>query len=227
MSLLLLALAPSAAIIQYVYHKDKHEKEPRKMLLLAFLLGIVSVIPAIIGSEFGSRFFEVSPNPIMTFAYAFGVVALSEELAKFFFLRFVMYKKKDFNEPYDGIIYSVMVSMGFATFENIMYVYQSGVGTGILRMFTAVPAHAVFGIAMGYFVGLAKFSEHNSNWLALRGLIIAVMLHGAYDFFLFQNNIPALAFLSFLGLVMGVRWSRSAIKLHQARSPFKQNNDIA
>lgn len=226
MYLLLLAIAPAVAIIQYIYHKDKHEKEPRRMLFFAFCLGVVSIVPAIIGSTIGSQYFSISTDPLMTAAYAFGVVAFSEELAKFLFLRFVMYKKKDFNEPYDGIIYSVMVGMGFATFENIMYVFQYGAGTGFLRMFTEVPAHAVFGIAMGYYIGLDKFAKDAKHWLALRGLIVAIMLHGAYDFFLFQKNIPGLAFLSFLGLWMGVKWSISAIKLHQAKSPFINNQDL-
>lgn len=225
MFLLLLAIAPAVAIMQYVYHKDKHEKEPTKMLIYAFCLGVFSIFPAIAGSIFGGTYFNISENPFITAVYAFGVVALSEELAKFLFLRFVMYHKPDFNEPYDGIIYSVMVGMGFATFENIMYVFQYGAGTGILRMFTAVPAHAVFGIAMGYYVGLDKFSKDDKHWLALRGLLVAVILHGAYDFFLFQQNIQGLAFLSFLGLWMGVNWSKNAIKLHQARSPFKNNQD--
>jgi RsiW-degrading membrane proteinase PrsW (M82 family) len=75
----------------------------------------------------------------------------------------VLYNNKNFNEPFDGIVYAVIVSMGFATIENIIYVFQYGFATGILRLFTAVPAHAAFGILMGYFLGKAKFTHGKSS----------------------------------------------------------------
>ncbi len=152
-----LAIAPAAAIIWFVYTRDLYDREPAGMLAFSFLLGIVSVVPAIVGSLLGGHFFDVSENPAITAAYAFGVVALSEEAAKFLFLRYVVFRHPAFDEPYDGIVYAVMIGMGFATFENILYVADGGLETAFLRMFTAVPAHAVFGVAMGYWVGLAKF----------------------------------------------------------------------
>ena len=220
--LIALAIAPAAAIIWFVYTRDVHEKEPINMLILAFGLGILSIIPAYIGYLISGDVFSVSGNPLMTAGYAFGVVALSEEFGKFIFLRYVMFKKKAFNEPYDGIIYAVMISMGFATFENFMYVAEGGFGVGVLRMFTAVPAHAVFGVAMGYYVGLAKFEPQRRNEYLAKGLLWAVILHGAYDFFLMQTNIPALFIFSFIGLYQAIKWARKAIKQHAAISPFKE-----
>ena len=224
--LLTLVIAPVTAIIWFVYSRDKYDKEPVSLLIYAFFLGIVSVIPAIIGSVMGGEFFFVSDNPIMTGLYAFGVVALSEEFAKFFFLRYVIFKKSEFDEPYDGIIYAVMVGMGFATFENFLYVADGGLSTAILRMFTAVPAHAVFGVAMGYWVGLAKFDRKRRREYLMKGLFTAVMLHGAYDFFLMQRNVPGLFVLSFIGLLITVRWSMKAIRQHREISPFKGDDII-
>ena len=225
--LVVLALAPIAAIVWYVYAKDKHEKEPTKLLFYCIALGIVSIIPALLGSELGiSLGLDESPNMFMTFLFAFFVVALAEEGAKFLFLRFYIFPKKEFNEPYDGIIYAVMIGMGFAAFENLLYVVQGGWEIGLLRMFTAVPAHAVFGGMMGYFVGLAKMMPNRADrTLQLaKGLGIAVTLHGLYDFFLFQQNFEILGFMSFILLFASIRYTQKAIAMHQEISPFSAQN---
>ncbi len=217
-----LAIAPVVAIINYVYAKDKHEKEPRKMLMLAFSLGVLSIVPTMIGYQILSPYAEISPNFFITAIHAFVVVALSEEFGKYIFLRYVMFNKKDFNEPYDGIIYSVMIGMGFATFENLLYVADGGISVAVLRMFTAIPAHAIFGVVMGYWVGMAKFNPEKRAKHLATGLLLAVLLHGAYDFFIMQSNFPALSLITFIGLIPAIRWSRKAIKAHAEISPFKE-----
>lgn len=110
--------------------------------------------------------------------------------------------------------------MGFATVENIMYVMDSGMQTALLRMVTAVPAHATFGIVMGYYLGLKKFDTKNLNY-GLKALAYATLLHGAYDFFLFINYCPGMAIGAVLSLRYGIIFSRKAILLHQQSSPFK------
>ena len=222
--LIAIAIAPAAAIIWYVYNKDMHEKEPLNLLILAFGLGILSIIPAYIGYALGGEFFNDSSNTAKIAVYAFGVVALSEEFGKFIFLRFILFKKDAFNEPYDGIVYAVMISMGFATFENFLYVADGGISVAVLRMFTAVPAHAVFGVAMGYWVGLAKFGQSNKNEYLAKGLLWAVLFHGAYDFFLIQTFVPGLFALAFIGLYFAIKWAKKAIKQHGEISPFKEDN---
>lgn len=227
--LLLLALTPVAAIIWYVYARDKYEKEPTRLLLACFMLGVVSVIPAVLGSQLGvSVGIDESPNIFMTFLFAFLVVALSEEGSKYLFLRYYIFPKKDFNEPYDGIIYAVMISMGFAAFENVLYVLQGGWQVALLRMFTAVPAHATFGVFMGYYAGLAKMTTNpqQRQQLLLKGLLLAVALHGAYDFFLFQQNIEGLTLVSFVGLILGIRYARRTIAILQNVSPFSDPNIV-
>jgi RsiW-degrading membrane proteinase PrsW (M82 family) len=228
MVLLLLALAPAVAIIWFIYTKDTYEKEPSELLLKSFFLGILSIIPAIIGGNIGEAFgIGLSVNTFTTFIYAFVVVALSEELAKFIFLRWVMFPKKAFNEPFDGIVYAVMIGMGFAAFENVMYAMQGGVVVAVLRMFTAVPAHAAFGIIMGYYVGLAKFDylhPENRTTLLLKGLVGATLVHGAYDFFLMQEQYEGLGVMAFVTLFLAIKFGKKAIKLHQDQSPFKDIN---
>lgn len=223
MSLLLIAIAPVLAIIVYIYAQDKYEKEPRGLLILNFFLGaIVSVILVFILYAFTGRFIPLTDkfNVGQQFIQAFIVVALSEEFSKYIIVKYFAQTKKAFNEPYDGIIYAVMVSMGFACTENIMYVIDGGYQTAILRAFTAVPAHATFGILMGYFMGKAKFSK-NRFLLNMAGLFLAVLFHGAYDFFLFIHFIPGISIGAFVSLILGIVLSRKAIKRHQDKSRFK------
>ncbi|GGI57640.1 PrsW family intramembrane metalloprotease [Winogradskyella haliclonae] len=222
MHLLLLAIAPILAISTYIYFQDKHEKEPLGLLIKSFLLGaFVSVLIVLVLYLITGRFIPITDkfSVWQQFIQAFIVVALSEEFSKYVIVKYYAQPKKDFNEPYDGIMYAVMVSMGFACTENIMYVLDGGTEVAILRAFTAVPAHATFGILMGYFMGKAKFSNNRIK-LNLAGLGLATLFHGAYDFFLFINFIPGIYIGAFISLIIGLILSRKAIKRHQRDSNF-------
>lgn len=222
MNLLLLAVAPVFIVIIYIYYKDKYEKEPKRFLLSNFLLGaIVSIIVTTIIYYIIGTVTEFNRGSVFQqFIYAFFVVGLSEEFSKYIIVRYFAQPSKQFDEPFDGIIYAVMVSMGFAATENIFYVLESGYQTALLRAFTAVPAHATFGILMGYFMGKAKFSK-NKALLNLTGLLLASGFHGAYDFFLFIDFIPGIWLGAFISLIVAIILSRKAIKRHQASSNFK------
>ncbi len=218
-----MAVAPVFAILLYVYAQDKYEKEPKRLLIYSFLFGaIVSVTIVFILYFFTGRLIPLTDRLSVwqQFIQAFVVVALAEEFSKYIIVKYYAQPKKAFNEPYDGIIYAVMVSMGFACTENIMYVLESGYQTAILRAFTAVPAHATFGILMGYFMGKAKFSN-NRVLLNLAGLSLAILFHGTYDFFLFIHFIPGISIGAFISLIIGIILSKKAIKAHQNDSHFK------
>jgi RsiW-degrading membrane proteinase PrsW (M82 family) len=126
------------------------------------------------------------------FGNAFFKVALVEEFSKFIFIRFILYNNKNFNEPFDGIVYACMVGMGFATLENIIYVFQYGAPTGFIRIFTAVPAHATFAVLMGYFLGKAKFTHRKELYYSFLALLIPTAFHGAYDYFWFIAYVPGI-----------------------------------
>jgi protease PrsW len=219
--LLALALAPGVAIMLYIYLKDKHEREPVGLLVISFLYGCASTIVTLTISwplDFLLAFQD--DHVVDQFANAFFKVAFVEELSKFIFIRFILYRNKNFNEPFDGIVYAVMVGMGFATLENILYVFQSGIATGIVRMFTAVPAHGTFAVLMGYYLGKAKFT-HQKEWLyAVIALLVATAFHGAYDYFLFIAFIPGIWLGALVSLIVALILSRRAIHLHQQSSPF-------
>ena len=226
MVLLALALAPALAIMVYIYIKDKYEREPVKLLLKNFGLGATAsiVITLIIGLILKLIFPTADPLSVpQQFFKAFVVVALVEEFSKYIIVRYYAQRNKEFDEPFDGIVYAVMVSMGFAALENVLYVFQFGMANGIVRAFTAVPAHATFGILMGYFMGKAKFAATKKEKIKLNltGLFAATIFHGAYDFFLFINFIPLISIGAFVSLVIGIVFSNKAIKKHQASSKFK------
>src|SRR5258707_262324 len=120
-----------------------------------------------------------------------------------------------------GIVYAVSVSLGFAGLENILYVMNSenGVATGIMRMFTAVPAHATFAVLMGYFMGIAKHEKGKAHYVWY-GLGAATLFHGAYDYFWFIAYVPGLWTGAIGSLLIGIFLSRKAIRMHQEASPF-------
>lgn len=191
MNYIALAIAPGIAICLYVFYRDIYNREPKMNLVVCFILGCLAILPAV-GFE---KSFSSTLNGTVggTAIFAYFVVAFSEEFCKFLGLRIYAYNQKSFDEPLDGIVYSVMVGMGFATLENLLYVLKyAQVGQGyqiaFQRMFLSVPAHATFAVVMGYFVGKAKFDTKNSFGLMLAGLLAAMFFHGTFDFFLFVKD---------------------------------------
>ena len=206
MNYIALAIAPGIAICLYIFYKDVYNREPKMNLLVCFILGCLAILPAI-GFE---KSFTSALNGTVggTAIFAYAVVAFSEEFSKFLGLRFYAYNQKSFDEPLDGIVYAVMVSMGFATIENVMYVIKyAEVGQGyqiaFQRMFLSVPAHATFAVVMGYFVGKAKFDSKNSTALMIMGLLSAIFFHGTFDFFLFVKDATFVGQQTADGLLAG------------------------
>jgi RsiW-degrading membrane proteinase PrsW (M82 family) len=233
MLLFALAIAPGVAVCLFIYSLQRLGKASMRYLVTAFVLGAAATLPALAVQLLSE---DVRNDPwhhsIWSYLwYAFGVVALSEEGSKFLVLRGYAYPKKVFREPFDGVIYSVMIGMGFATVENIEYVRQFGLETGVSRFFLAIPAHASFAVLMGYFVGRAKFvpsgpseKKAHSFRLQLSGLGVAVLFHGSFDFFLFlQQSHEAAKYLStgmlsfgaFATFYIAVRLAMRALRQHQ------------
>ncbi|MCK5135816.1 MAG: PrsW family intramembrane metalloprotease [Bacteroidales bacterium] len=184
MSILLASLAPVFIILFYIYFRDKYEKEPIRLLIKALVSGIVIVVPVIVVERL---LISIMPSvgTVASAAYnAFLVAGCTEEVFKFLALYLLIWKSPSFNEKFDGIVYAVFVSLGFAAVENVMYVMDGGYHTAIVRAVTAVPAHALFGITMGYYFGIARmYPELRKSYLR-RALLIPIVLHGIYDFIL-------------------------------------------
>ena len=153
-----LAVIPAVIVMLYIRGIDKIEKEPWKLLFSIFLLGALSVIPILIAELIVSIPISIFPEGslIHGFLQAFVCAAFVEESFKMMVLWLRTWKHKEFNYVFDGVVYAVFASMGFALVENILYVFQMGITTGILRAVTSIPGHMIFGVFMGMYYGLAK-----------------------------------------------------------------------
>ena len=187
MNLIALAIAPGVAICLFIFYRDIYNREPKMNLVVCFFLGCLAILPAV---KFELAFSSTANGTVGGIAiFSYLVVAFSEEFSKFLGLRFYAFNQKSFDEPFDGIVYSVMISMGFATVENVMYAVKfNDMSVVIQRLFLSVPAHATFAVIMGYFVGKAKVDNKNSFLLMFTGLLTAIFFHGTFDFFLFVKE---------------------------------------
>lgn len=226
-SLLVLAVAPGAALVLFFYLRDRYNREPVLPLLFTFLLGCAALVPAMLcswGLQLLSGWRSSTPNLLAAFLGALLVVGLVEELWKFLVVRLYSWYQREFNEPYDGIMYSIMAALGFATVENVLYVLRHGAGVGVLRALLAVPGHAFYGVLMGFFLGEARFARTrlSAAFLALLGLGLAILAHGVYDFIVFALDQRPLLILA-LPLFAALSWVIffKATRIHAERSPFR------
>lgn len=192
MKLLIIALAPVIIISFYVYYRDKHEREPIRLLLKSLGLGCLIVLPVIFVERYISAQMPELSHSGQASYNAFLVAGFTEEAFKFLAFIFLIWRNKNFNEKFDGIVYAVFISLGFAGIENILYVFNHGEQTGYLRMVISVPAHALFGVTMGYYLGLAKFYKKQRGIHLFRALIYPIVLHGIFDFILMLGNYKLL-----------------------------------
>jgi protease PrsW len=222
---LFIAILPGLAIAYWIVRQDKYEKEPWRLTVGSFVCGMLSTAPAVaVQLMFRPDGDSDAPETLLqSLFFCIFVVALTEELSKFTFLRLYAYNSDEFNEPMDGIVYSVLISMGFATLENIFYSLQ-GLPVALARAVTAVPAHAAFGVLMGAFVGMAKFLPERKGQMITLGIVLAVLFHGLYDFFLLQKAYEWLAILAIVTLGLGLVFSRYLIRHWQEISPFKDKD---
>lgn len=196
--LVIIAVIPVAIILLGIYLSDRRDREPIKVLLFTYILGALTVIPAIVIEEV-LIFFNVFPGILGAFFNAFIVAGFTEEYLKRKAVLLYPYKTRCFNEKLDGIVYSVFATMGFATVENIIYVafrYTNNPFIGLYRGIFSVPAHAVFGITMGYYLSLAKFDTNleRKKINMRKSLYMPMLMHGMFDFIL-MAEMPQLTLL--------------------------------
>ena len=218
--LLFLAVLPTFLLGYFIYSNDKIEKEPTPLLVKLLLGGVGSVVVTLIITAILYKiapFFSISNteslSPVSLAIYVFFGVALIEEFAKWIFLYGIAWKNKAFNHVYDAIVYSVFVSLGFATIENILYVFfSSNVAEAIViainRMLFSVPGHAFFGVMMGYNIGLAKLTFVNNKKnktmkFIILSIIVPTVCHFIFDYILMSSFLPMITFYIFVALLFG------------------------
>ncbi|MBU5425754.1 PrsW family intramembrane metalloprotease [Tissierella pigra] len=221
--LFIIAVIPAVIILLGIYLSDRRDREPLKVLLFTYILGALTVIPSIIVEEILIAF-NIFPGILGSLFNAFIVAGLTEEYFKRLAVLKYPYKTKFFDEKLDGIVYSVFVTMGFATVENIIYVayrYTNNPFIGLYRGIFSVPAHAVFGVTMGYYLSLAKFDTDidRKRKNMKRSLYMPVIMHGMFDFIL-MAEIPHLTiiFIPYVIFLWILNQRRLASFMYDSRS---------
>jgi RsiW-degrading membrane proteinase PrsW (M82 family) len=196
----LVAAAPSLGLLAYFYLRDRYDREPISCLLIAYLLGMYSMLAAqsmvvALAGGVSEEWLHLGGEPARLFE-AFVLSGLVEEVAKWAMLMAAVYHWREFDEPLDGLVYGVTIALGFATLENVFYLSSHGVAIAWQRAVFAVPAHALFGGTMGYYAGRGKFAARSSPrvhgalgvWRdRILCLTLPVLFHGAYDFALLHG----------------------------------------
>jgi RsiW-degrading membrane proteinase PrsW (M82 family) len=217
-----LAIAPGFVLLFLFYKLDKYEPEPPEKVRAVLLAGMLSplvVVPIALALNFFC-FKMVEKTSIAGVAVdAFLVAALVEESAKFAVVWFTIYHDPEFDEPYDGIVYCVTASLGFAIIENLFYLVGGELRNIVARALLSVPLHALAGVFMGTFMGLSKFRPTERRKLLMLALLVPVLAHGTYDFFAFME-IPQLSpvILPLLGVFWVVALTR--VRVLVKASPF-------
>lgn len=228
--LLLAAVIPPIFLMYKIYKIDKVEKEPLGLILKLFLFGVLITIPA----GYIESFFEGIIGIVLaekSFVYRlilnFLIVAWTEEGLKHFALKRGSWRNISFDYRFDAIVYSVAVTLGFAAYENIGYVFSYGFSNAVGRALTAVPAHCIFGIFMGYYYGMAKYYAVRKAWrresfYQFLSLFIPVIMHGFYDFAAGStgNQLTAIFFvyiivMDVIAYIMVLRLSKHDTRLRQ------------
>ncbi len=188
--LLIVSLVPGLAWLWFFYRQDRLAPEPRSLVLATFVSGMIAVFPAAL-IELPFRSLIVNTSSLWNLALvSILFISIPEEGVKYLAVRRVAYRHPEFDEPVDGIIYSIGVGLGFAALENLFYTLTFGIIIAPLRALVACLAHASFSGVLGYYLGLAKFNPERERSLILQGFVLAVLLHAIYNLFLISPELP-------------------------------------
>lgn len=243
MFLIVLALLPAIALVAWIYRQDKVEKEPGKLLWKIFFLGVLSVIPTIIlelilGDVVGLFFEETSVAYIVLDNFI--CVAVVEEYWKMKAAKKASWKDPAFNYKFDAIVYCVTSALGFAAIENVIYVMDGGMDTAITRMLLSVPSHAIDGVIMGYFFGMAKEADlvgdkKRCKRCLRQAVLIPAIEHGIYDTSLSLDSDWLMLFFLLFVIVIDI-WAYRFVKkqarqdrelVHREAEPVQMGTEFA
>ena len=207
---ILVAIVPAIFLLRYIYKQDTIEKEPPSLLWSLILCGVAAALCSIVLEGIGSMVLDSTvsqDSPYYVIILSFIVVAVVEEGTKLFFLKRRTWKDWNFNYLFDGVVYSAFVSLGFAAFENIKYIFSYGISVALPRALLAIPGHLGFSVFMGIFYGRAKLCEKRGRKFGtvfnlFIGYFSAVFLHGFYDACAMIGTTKAnIVFYAFVGIM--------------------------
>jgi len=209
--LFFLAVLPSILLGRYIYKMDKFGKEPKKLVKNLFVLGILSAVSTMLGAPFLLEKFPILNNDNSTNYLELAVsvyigIALIEEFFKWIYMKLYTWNNKEFNHIYDAIVYTVFSSLGFATFENILYVMNGGFMVAIIRAILSVPGHVFDAVFMGYHYGKSKQAQiDNKKGEQFKQMFLCILiptlLHGTFDYLLFLNGYYIIIYLIYVAIL--------------------------
>ena len=206
----LAAVLPAVFLMRYIYRKDTVEKEPPSLLLSLVFMGVLAALAAMVLERIGEGILNRTVSQYSRWyviLLAFLVVGAAEEGCKLFFLKRRSWWDPNFNYRFDGVVYAVFVSLGFAAFENVLYVFRYGLSVVLPRALLAIPGHMGFAVFMGCFYGRAKLCEGYGDEAGKQGNLFlgwlsATVLHGIYDSCaMIGSGASTVAFLVFVVLM--------------------------
>ncbi|HHV62032.1 MAG TPA: PrsW family intramembrane metalloprotease [Firmicutes bacterium] len=219
--LLIVSFLPGLFWVGFFYKKDRLEPEPKKLIIRTFLYGALAVFPAaMIETPFRPLIRLGQLNLVLLLPVTILVVGLVEESLKLLATWISVYDSPDFNEVMDGIIYSVSSGLGFAALENLLYAGAFGVAVGLVRAVITCLAHASFSGIAGYYLGRARFDHDRAQYFVIKGLTLAVVFHGVYDFLILGGILPpSFAVVMVAGVYL---YLSRKLALAESLSPFKK-----
>ncbi len=207
------AVIPALFLMVKVYKSDRLEAEKPEFLFRMATAGVLATLIALVeewvGEEVLSEFIS-EYDPLYNVILYFIIVGLAEESSKYLLLKRRSWKSAEFNCQYDGVVYAVFVSLGFALWENISYVLHYGFSTALIRAVTAIPGHACFGVFMGVFYGLARSyaflgDDNRSRRFRILSVVVPTVLHGAYDYIAsMETDEGTIFFFVFIAVLFAV-----------------------
>ena len=184
-----IAILPVIILMIFIYRQDKYQKEPIKSLAKAFIGGMIAIPLDIIIVTGIQQLAGDSAITKTVFFSAFLEAGMPEEFCKFVIFMLFIWRDKNFDEYFDGIVYATFIGLGFACVENIQYVFSFGFQTGVVRALLSVPGHFLFGVLMGYFLSMAKFHPEKRGTYLMSGLLLAMLVHGLFDWLLMVATV--------------------------------------
>lgn len=206
---------PLIAILVFIYLKYKFGQWSFSLLFKSFLLGMISIV-LVLAVQFYASSMELDKltNIRRVLFYALVIMAFFAELGKYIMLRGFIYRKEEFKTPVDGIIFAVMISMGFATMNNFLYFFKiPDLSVNFANTLTSGPANAIFGVMMGFFIGLGKLRKMRFID-SMTGLAAAVFFHGLYDFCLLTKDYRLLWAFFIGATIIAISLCIAALRIH-------------
>jgi protease PrsW len=182
----LTAMVPAALWLGFFYLMDRHEPEPKQLVVGVCVLGALVAGPLADFVQFQAvprQALEVhglSPIALDRVLYAVLVAGLAQEMCKYAVVRYTVYLSREFDEPMDGIVYMMACGTGFAVWANYHRLSDQGhtalLSSAAAQAVVTTLAHASFAGFLGYVMGRAKFSRRSAK---VRGVLLFLGLLGA------------------------------------------------